>query len=73
MLQVHTPDRAGLEVLWQLFRNGPTWDGNIVSKQARDRLIKANLAIREQGWTTLTSEGFRLAITAEFHERKGTQ
>jgi hypothetical protein len=44
------------EVLKQLLFQGPVWDGNIVSKQARDDLIRYGLAVRccfmgEQGCT----------------------
>lgn len=61
------------EVLWQLFRNGPTWDGDVVSKAARDALIAAGHAQRLSGWTSLTERGVRLAIDEGMHRRKERQ
>ena len=58
------------EVLWQLFRNGPTWDGNIISKPDRDELIKLGLVARENGWAYLTRDGMEDALAAEFDKRK---
>ena len=58
------------EVLWQLFRNGPTWDGNIVSKPDRDELIKLGLVARENGWAYLTRDGIEDALAAGFDARK---
>jgi hypothetical protein len=51
------------EVLNQLLHQGPVWDGNIISKSARDDLIEAGLATRccflgEQGYTTATYKAF---------------
>jgi hypothetical protein len=47
------------EVLKQLLFQGPVWDGNVPSKQARDALITYGLATRccfmgEQGYTAAT-------------------
>lgn len=50
------------EVLMQLFVNGPTWDGNIISKPDRDALFDAGLADRWEGWSYLTLEGLKVAI-----------
>ena len=36
-----------------------TWDGNLLSKQDRDELVKAGLATRYNGWNWLTFEGVR--------------
>lgn len=58
------------EVLWQLFRNGPTWDGNIISKSDRDELFKLGLAARVDGWSFLTLDGMETAIAAGFDKRK---
>lgn len=63
------------EVLWQLFRNGPTWDGDIVMKQGRDQLFDKGFASRYQGWSYLTNTGMQVAIAMcmdrdkEKHER----
>jgi hypothetical protein len=54
-----------METLMQLFLNGPTWDGDIVSKNGRGQLFEHGLAEREQGWSYLTREGVKLATTAD--------
>ena len=51
-----------IEVLSQLAK-GPVWDGNIVSKDARDRLYKANLIVRAQGWNALSESGLSNCVT----------
>ncbi len=63
---------AEWDVLWCLFRNGATWDGNIPSKSGRDSLIERDLAYRDDGWTILTIHGFHAAIAAQMDKKKGT-
>jgi hypothetical protein len=51
------------EVLTQLVTKGPIWDGDIVSKEARDDLLQSGLASRacvkgEQGFTVANYRGF---------------
>ena len=58
------------EVLWQLFKNGPTWDGDIVSKQSRDWLIENDFAARTNGYTFLTHDGVVAAIAIGCDKRK---
>lgn len=53
---------SGVEVLGQLFVNGPTWDGNICDKSGRAELVKTGLAFRLEGFTALTEDGLRTAI-----------
>lgn len=53
---------AAVEVLGQLFVNGPTWDGNICSKAGRGELIGAELAWHQHGYASLTPEGVRVAV-----------
>lgn len=53
---------AERETLWQLFRNGPTWDGNLASKSGRDALHEMGFVDRFDGWNWLKSEGVILAI-----------
>lgn len=53
---------AAVEVLGQLFAYGPTWDGNVVSKNGRGELVRAGLAWHENGWCSLTPEGVRVAV-----------
>lgn len=53
---------AAVEVLGQLYVSGPTWDGNISSKNGRDELCRAGLAWHQHGYVSLTPEGVRVAI-----------
>jgi len=41
----------------QLFLQGPTWDGNIIDKTARDELRDKGLATRSQAYAWLTYDG----------------
>jgi hypothetical protein len=50
------------EVLMQLFVDGPTWDGNLISKEDRNCLVEAGLAVRWSGWNQLTEEGLEAAV-----------
>ena len=52
---------TAIEVLGQLYVYGPTWDGNICSKQGRSDLCRAGLAWHEHGYASLTQEGVRVA------------
>lgn len=63
------------EVLMQLFVGGPTWDGNLVSKQDRDELLRAGLAEHWEGWTYLTKAGVKSAVSGGYaaknwHDRR---
>lgn len=58
------------ECLQQLFFNGPTWDGEIVSKAGRAGLHKRGYVERENGWTQLSSAGFVLAVRAGLGDEK---
>lgn len=51
------------EVLGQLFLNGPTWDGNIISKTGRSELVGRRIAFRVDGWTYLSETGVIMAIS----------
>jgi hypothetical protein len=55
-------DSAAREVLWQLFKNGPTWDGDIASKSGRGELFRRGYAARVNGWSYLTEEGMKLSL-----------
>lgn len=50
------------EALMQLFVQGPTWDGNLISKDERNSLVEAGLAERWNGWNWLTQEGVEAAV-----------
>jgi hypothetical protein len=42
--------------------NGPTWDGNVSSKNGRGELCRSGLAWHEHGYASLTPEGLRVAV-----------
>lgn len=50
------------EVLMQLFVDGPTWDGNLISKSDRDELVQAGFVDRDNGWNFLSLVGVREAV-----------
>ena len=50
------------EVLMQLFLDGPTWDGNLISKSDRDKLIQTGMARKWDGWNFLTEYGVQSAV-----------
>ena len=52
------------EVLMQLFVQGPTWDGNLISKAERDALVDRGFADRWNGWNFLTQEGVEAAVAS---------
>lgn len=58
------------ECLQQLFFNGPTWDGDLVSKAGRTGLVERGYAERCNGWQQLTSAGFELAVRAGLGDDK---
>lgn len=53
---------AAVDVLGQLFTKGPTWDGNLISKEGRSELVEAGLAQQQDGWAFLTAYGVRVAV-----------
>lgn len=63
---------AERDTLWCMFKNGPTWDGNLPSKTGRSDLINKGYAAREDGWNWLTTEGVLLALELGYGDRKGT-
>jgi hypothetical protein len=65
------PNPNALEVMWQLFRDGPTWDGNICSKAGRGDLFEMGYAHRVNGWSYLTPAGMEFAVrVADFGDKK---
>ena len=58
------------ECLEQLFLNGPTWDGDLVSKAGRTGLVGRGYAEQCNGWQQLTSAGFVLAVRAGLGDDK---
>ena len=61
---------AAAEVLWQLFANGPTWVGDLVSKAGRSELFDRGLAIANNGWSSLTTVGLAFAVEEGLDKRK---
>lgn len=67
---------SAVEMLGQLYVSGPTWDGNVCSKQGRFELCRAGLAQHMHGYAFLTGEGVRLAAEwdfADLRRRKETR
>jgi len=58
------------ESLWQMFKDGPTWDGNLVSKEARTWLVENGLAFRANGYNALTENGVEMGVSLGMGERK---
>jgi hypothetical protein len=54
------------DVFRQLFIHGPTQDGDLISKVGRDGLVERGLAVRNDGWQTLTEAGFVAAMAAGY-------
>lgn len=48
------------EVLLQLWRHGPIWDGYLLSKIGRDELVDQGLVDRTEGFNFLTRDGVRV-------------
>lgn len=62
VFQARPLSSAAVEVLGQLFVNGPTWDGNLTSKAGCSELASMGLVRRVDGWSFLTGYGVRTAI-----------
>lgn len=58
------------DTFWQLFCDGPIWDGDILSKSERDSLIKDGFAERTNGWAFLTKTGVERALSLGMGTRK---
>ena len=43
-----------------------TWDGNLISKAARDHLIKCGYAQHYEGWNWLTKKGLAVLINLRY-------
>jgi hypothetical protein len=53
-----------------LFLHGPTWDGDIPSKEGRGELFRFGYADRVSGWSFLTKAGVDLCIDAGYDREK---
>ena len=49
------------EQLLLLFK-GVTWDGDLIDKQARDELVKAELADRKRGYNFITGKSIEYLL-----------
>jgi hypothetical protein len=58
------------EVVWQCFMNGPTWDGDLISKRDKGDGIRDGLLTRYEGWTTLTDKGLRFCVAQKYDLEK---
>jgi hypothetical protein len=61
-LNVQPMTETQRDLLWQLFKDGPTHDSNLLSKPARTWLIEKGFAEREDGWNYLTPFGITLCL-----------
>lgn len=61
---------AAIDVLWSLFKHGPSWDGCLPSKTGRDQLVRLGMADRMDGWNWLTRDGIISALAYRFDRRK---
>jgi hypothetical protein len=50
-------NNGDLDVCKQLFSCGMVWDGNLVSKDSRDHLVRNGFAVRHDGMQSLTGKG----------------
>jgi hypothetical protein len=69
-LQANALSPNAIEMLGQLYVGGPTWDGNVVSKNGRGELVRAGLAWHEHGYAQLTPEGVSLAAEWDIRDLK---
>ena len=58
------------EVLWQMFKDGPIWDGNLVDKEARKWLVQNQYAEQSSGFNFLTAQGVDMAVSVGMDRRK---
>lgn len=58
------------EALWQMFKDGPIWDGNLVDKQSRKWLKEHGYADQSSGFNFLTAMGVDLAVSLGMDHRK---
>jgi hypothetical protein len=69
-MMVCTNSSAIRDTLECLFLKGPTWDGYVPSKSARDGLQKLGLVEHEFGFAWLTRDGMELCINLGLGRRK---
>lgn len=47
------------EELWNIYTNGPVWDGDIIGPGQRDRLTKLGYVVRHEGYNHITDAGIQ--------------
>lgn len=70
LFPVETLTPSAMEQLWALFLHGPTQDGHLIDKSARDQLVRLGGCERFQGWNWLNREGVEWACAAGYGDRK---
>lgn len=65
-----TLSNSELAVLEQLFFCGPTWDGDLISKEGRNDLVNRGMARRVDGWQSLSDFGFDVAVSSGYGNKK---
>ena len=50
-----------IEQLLQIF-NRTTWDGDLISKDYRNKLFKAGLVNKKLGWNLITKKGVKYLV-----------
>jgi hypothetical protein len=65
-----TSSGAIRDTLKCLFFHGPTWDGNVPSKQARDGLCRIGLVHHEFGFAFLTRDGVEMCVNLGLDREK---
>lgn len=61
---------AEREQAFALFFHGPTWDGDLVSKTARDSLDARGWLHRHDGWQTLSKAGLLGCLSSGMDDEK---
>lgn len=61
-MTMRAPSPQADETVMQLFVEGPTWGGNLISKADRDELVQIGFVNRYEGWNFLTRAGLAYAV-----------
>lgn len=71
----HALDSDAQEVLFQLVKNGPVWDGDLISKAGRNELLTNGLATKccakgEQGYQVANYVGWNVLMSGTMGQAK---
>lgn len=58
------------EVLWQLFMDGPVWDGDLISKADRDECSAKGWVFQYRGWNFVTPLGVAQCLALGYDREK---